>query len=48
MRMMMALLLGPYLVVPARAADSGPVLLLPGLSVPTAEVEPGYRCADFL
>lgn len=48
MRMMMALLLGLYLVVPARAADSGPVLLLPGLSGPTAEVEPGYRCADFL
>lgn len=48
MRMMMALLLGLYLVVPARAADSGPVLLLPGLSGPTAEAAPGYRCADFL
>lgn len=30
MRVMMALLLGLYLVVPARAADGGPVLLLPG------------------
>lgn len=48
MRVMMALLLGLYLVVPARAADSGPVLLLPGLSGPTAEAAPGYRCADFL
>lgn len=37
MRVMMALLLGLYLVVPARAADGGPVLLLPGLSGPTAE-----------
>ena len=48
MRVMMALLLGLYLVVPARAADGGPVLLLPGLSGPTAEAAPGYRCADFL
>lgn len=48
MRVMMALLLGLYLIVPARAADSGPVLLLPGLSGPTAEAAPGYRCADFL
>lgn len=48
MRMMIALLLALYLVVPARAADSGPVLLLPGLSGPAAEVAPGYRCADFL
>lgn len=48
MRVMMALLLGLYLVVPARAADGGPVLLLPGLSSPTAEAAPGYRCADFL
>lgn len=30
MRVMMALLLGLYLVVPARAADGGPVLLLRG------------------
>lgn len=48
MRVMTALLLGLYLALPARAADSGPVLLLPGLSGPTAEVAPGYRCADFL
>lgn len=48
MRVMMALLLGLYLVVPARVADGGPVLLLPGLSGPTAEAAPGYRCADFL
>lgn len=48
MRMVLALLLGLYLVVPARAADSGPVLLLPGVSGPTAEAAPGYRCADFL
>lgn len=48
MRVMMTLLLGLYLVVPARAADGGPVLLLPGLSGPTAEAAPGYRCADFL
>lgn len=48
MRVLMALLLGLYLVVPARAADSGPVLLLPGVSGPTAEAAPGYRCADFL
>lgn len=48
MRVMMALLLGLYLVVPARAAAVGPVLLLPGLSGPTAEAAPGYRCADFL
>lgn len=48
MRMMMALLLGLYLAVPVRAADSGPVLLLPGLSGPTAEASAGYRCADFL
>lgn len=48
MRVMMALLLGLYLVVPARAADGGPVLLLPGLSGPMAEAAPGYRCADFL
>lgn len=48
MRVLMALLLGLYLVVPARAADSGPVLLLPGGSGPTAEAAPGYRCADFL
>ena len=37
MRMMMALLLGLYLAVPVRAADNGPVLLLPGLSGPTAD-----------
>lgn len=48
MRVMMALLLGLYLVVPARAAAVGPVLLLPGLSGPTAEAAPGYCCADFL
>lgn len=48
MRVMMALLLGLYLALPARAADSGPVLLLPGLSGPTAEAAPGYRCTDFL
>lgn len=48
MRMMMALLLGLYLAVPVRAADNGPVLILPGLSGPTAEAAPGYRCADFL
>ena len=40
MRVMMALLLGLYLVVPARAADGEPVLLLPGLSGPTAEAAP--------
>ncbi len=49
MRVMMALLLGLYLALPARAADSsGPVLLLPGLSGPAAGAAPGYRCADFL
>ncbi len=49
MRVMTALLLGLYLALPARAADSsGPVLLLPGLSGLAAEAAPGYRCADFL
>ena len=48
MRVMMALVLGLYLVLPARAADSGPVLLLPGASGPAAETVAGYRCADFL
>ena len=48
MRVMMALVLGLYLVLPARAADSGPVLLLPGASGPAAETIAGYRCADFL
>lgn len=37
MRVMMALVLGLYLALPARAADSGPVLLLPGASGPAAE-----------
>ena len=44
----LALVLGLYLVLPARAADSGPVLLLPGASGPAAETVAGYRCADFL
>lgn len=48
MRMLLALLLGLYLAWPARAADSGPVLLLPGLPAPAAEAAPGPRCADFL
>lgn len=48
MRVMMALVLGLYLVLPARAADNGPVLLLPGASGPAAETIAGYRCADFL
>ncbi len=48
MRMLLALLLGLYLSWPARAADSGPVLLLPGLPAPAAEAAPGPRCADFL
>lgn len=48
MRMLLALLLGLYLAWPARAADSGPVLFLPGLPAPAAEAAPGPRCADFL
>ena len=44
MRVMMALLRGLYLVVPARAADGGPVLLLPGLSGPTAEAAVWASC----
>ena len=48
MRMLLALLLGLYLAWPARAADSGPVLLLSGLPAPAAEAAPGPRCADFL
>lgn len=48
MRMLLVLLLGLYLAWPARAADSGPVLLLPGLPAPAAEAVPGPRCADFL
>ena len=47
MRVMMVLVLGLYLALPARAADSGPVLLLPGASGPAAETIAGYRCCRF-
>ena len=49
MPMVMTLLLGLCLATPVQAADSGPVLLLPGLSAvePQAGAE-GRRCADFL